>query len=229
MVGLPLRVDYAETGTGEVMEAQENTVLLQGTVKDARVGETYLGMEPLTKFLVVTASTPFGDLTLCHSMDLVKEEQKDLVRAGAVVSAYCVLSGDAAVGQYAGGIAFDEDTDLALLRSFFLHGDVQRLAPALHSDCAVQFLENRQQGQESALALLELVGEQLKEAGLTCCDFGKITAAEAGAPLRAGQRCLLLGGEKGYAFLAYLDTDSLGRIREVSITNDGRCECDIDQ
>ena len=55
MAGFCLRAAYSLGECQPVVEAQEDTVLLQGVVRDARVGETYLGMEPLTKFLLVTA------------------------------------------------------------------------------------------------------------------------------------------------------------------------------
>ena len=38
------------------------------------------------------------------------------------------------------------------------------------------------------------------------------------------RRCLLLGGEAGWAFLCLAEPDSLGRIREVVITNDSRLD-----
>ena len=147
-------------------EAQRDTVLLQGTVTDAKVGETYLGMEPLTKFVSVTASTPMGEVELCHPMELVPEAQRDLVKPGSVVSALCVLSGDCAVGEYAGGIVFDTERDFAVLSAFFQDGGAARLRPLLRSDCACTFLENRQEGPENALSLLAAVQGDLAAAGL---------------------------------------------------------------
>ena len=61
---------------------ERDDVLLRGVVKDAKVGETYMGMEPMTKFLSVTVSTRFGDVELCHPFELVAEEQKDNVKPG---------------------------------------------------------------------------------------------------------------------------------------------------
>lgn len=103
MAGFPLRISYDTGESTGVVEAQVETVLLQGLVRDARVGETFLGMEPLTKFVSVTVSTRMGDVELCHPMELVAEEQRDMVKPGTVVSALCVLSGNCAVGEYAGG------------------------------------------------------------------------------------------------------------------------------
>ena len=202
-----------------MVEAQGETVLLQGVVKDARVGETYLGMEPLTRFISVTVETRMGDVELCHPMELVDEGQRDLVKPGTVVSALCVLSGNCAVGEYAGGVVFDEAHDFAALGRFFREGGAERLAPLLRSDCACTFLENRQEGTENALALLSMVQKDMAAAGLRRCVPGVLTGEGS-----RGRKCLLLGNEEGFAFLCLLELDSLGRAREVRITNDPGCE-----
>ena len=208
MAGFPLRVSYDQGESLGVVEPGEDTTLLQGVVKDAKVGETYLGMEPLTRFVSVTAATRMGDVELCHPVELVKEAQRDLVKPGAVVSALCVLAGDAAAGLYAGGTVFDEAHDLALLARFFRQGDVERLRPVLRSDCAVTFLENRQEGLVNAMALLEMVRRDLGP-----LDRQGLGAVAAGPQGTAGRGCLLLGGAAGWAFLGVLELDSLGRIR----------------
>lgn len=213
---------------------EPDAVLLRGVVKDAHVGETYLGMEPLTKFLSVTVATRFGDVELCHPFDMVAEDQKDNVRAGAIVSALCTLSGDAAIGEYAAGAVYSEEHALELLTYFLRNGGVQRLRGALRSDCAVTFMDNRQEGLDNALALLDAVGEQLHEAELWSVTPGTVTGVEhTGAePLywRSGKRCLLIGDGRpdSYAFLCMVDADSLGRVREISITNDGRVDFEPD-
>ncbi|MDE7245351.1 MAG: hypothetical protein K2O18_15450 [Oscillospiraceae bacterium] len=230
MAGFPLRVDYSGGECKGVVSAQEDTVLLQGVVTDAKVGESYLGMEPLTKFLSVTVKTPMGELELCHPMDMVKESQQDCVKPGAVVSALCHLSGDAAAGEFAGGIVFSTENCLAVLQEFFRSGRLLRLRPVLRSDCVCTFLENRQEGEENALALLDLVSQQMKDAGFGTCVQGMLTGVEqADPPLpgKTGQPCLLLGdGPDRFAFLCLAGTDSLGRIREILITNDSRYDCE---
>ena len=70
-----------------MVEAQQDTVLLQGVVKDVRVGETYMGMEPMTRFISTTVSTSMGDVELCHVAEMVSEEQKDFVREGVEITA----------------------------------------------------------------------------------------------------------------------------------------------
>jgi len=231
MAGFPLRVDYSADRCNSVIEAQEDTVLLQGVVKDAKVGETYLGMEPLTKFLSVTASTPLGDVELCHPMNLVAEGQRDNVKPGAVVSALCRLSGNAAVGEYAGGIVFSEENNLQLLQDAFLRGGWRRLTPALRGDCIGTFLQNRQEGADQTLALLEIVGAQMREAGFTVCTLGVVAGVDHGdpPPFGTGTRCLMLGSAPSqFAFLCFAALDSLNRIREIVITNDSRYDCEPD-
>lgn len=227
--------DVRGIGSWASIEKNEplDKILLRGVVKDAKVGETYLGMEPLTKFLKVTVTTRLGDVELCHPFELVAEDQKDNVKTGAIVSCVCTLSGDAACGEYAGGVVFAGEQNLALLRDFFSRGDIRRLRPVMRSDCAVTFLENRQEGIESALALLDIVGDQLCDAGLWRCDLGTVTGVEQAGdapPIgRTGQRCLLLGDGRQYAFLVLLDMDSVGRIRGLVITNDSRYDCEPDK
>jgi len=222
MVGFPLRISYDEGESQGVMEAQQNTVLLEGTVIDAKVGETFFGMEPLTKFISVTVSTPMGGVELCHPMEMVRERERDLVKPGTLVSALCELSGNCAVGEYAGGVVYDEAHDLAALAAFFRNGGAQRLWPMLRSDCVCTFLENRQEGREAALSLLTAVQEDLAGAGLTVCAQGTLTGKAA-----RGRHCLLLGNQEGFAFLCLLELDSLGRVREISITNDPKAEFEV--
>lgn len=224
MAGFPLRISYDEGESTGVVEAQGETVLLQGVVKDARVGETFLGMEPLTKFISVTVSTRMGDVELCHPMELVAEDQRDLVKPGTVASALCVLSGNCAVGEYAGGVVFDEAHDFAALSRFFREGGAERLRPMLHGDCVCTFLENRQEGAENALALLSMVQRDLAAAGLDRCAPGVLTSEGV-----RGRKCLLLGNGEGFAFLCLLELDSLGRVKEVWITNDPGVEFEMDE
>lgn len=221
MAGFPLRISYDRGTASGVVSPAGDAVLLEGTVTDAKVGETYLGMEPLTKFLSVTVSTRMGPVELCHPMEMVPADQRDLVRPGSTVSAHCLLSGDAAAGEYAGGILFDEERNLSVLAQFLRQGGVSRLGPILRSDCVCAFLENRQEGLENVLGLLSVLREELAEARLTRTGIGVITSSG-----RRGKKCLLIGGEAGWGFLCLPELDSLGRVRSLEITNDPHWEFD---
>ena len=204
-------------------------MLLQGVVKDVRVGETYMGMEPMTRFISTTVSTSMGDVELCHVSEMVAEEQKDFVRVGATVSALCQLSGDAAAGEYAGGVVFGEDQDLVLLRDFFLHGGAQRLRSVMHSECRYSndYAGVTVEGADQVTALLRDMETDM--AGKWAVRYGRISSVEqigANPPACApGKRCLLLAPAdkpEQYAALCLVETDSLGRIRNLLLSRDPR-------
>ena len=65
------------------------------------------------------------------------------------------------------GIIYNEENDLITLSDFFRTGDLHRLRPIMRSDCVAVFLQNRQEGQEMSLSLLDEVGKDLREAGRT--------------------------------------------------------------
>ena len=209
---------------------EDDFVLLRGRVKDVRVGETMMGLQPMTTFIRATVETTFGDLEVCHLADQVAEEQKDLVQVGATLSALCILSGNPAIGQYAGGIFHSEEEDLSLLRHFFEKGGADRLRPALHSECVYQsdYSGSRLEGAEATVALLKDVESALDEESRYFAYPAHITRVEAEngqePPFRPGKKCLLLaqGGPEQYVALCFVVPDSVGRIREIHLSCDGR-------
>lgn len=212
---------------GYAGEAGEETglVRLTGVVKDVKVGETFMGFEPMTTFIRATVATELGDVELCHTAELVAEAEKELVQVGAVVSALCLLSGDAAVGAYAGGIVFDEERDLAALRFFFEQGGADRLRAILHSECV--YVSDRSQepveGIEAVIALLKDVESVL---GDSCCFVypGRLSESVEGLPYGRGKACLIIaqGGPEKYAALCFVELDSVGRVRKIALSGDGR-------
>lgn len=229
LTACPLRLHYDDEPCSPVVEAQQDTVLLQGVVKDVRVGETYMGLEPMTRFISATVSTSMGDVELCHVAEMVPEEQKDLVRVGATVSALCQLSGDAAAGEYAGGVVFGEEQDLVLLRDFFLHGGAQRLRTAMHSDCRYvnDYAGVTREGADEVTALLRDMETDM--AGKWAVRYGRICSVEQSGDdppfCPPGKRCLLLSPAdrpEQYAALCLIETDSLGRIRQLTLSRDSR-------
>ena len=66
-----------------------------------------------------------------------------------------------------------------------------------------------------------MVREDLAAAGLNRCSTGRLTSEGV-----RGRRCLLLGNGEGFAFLCLAELDSLGRVRELTITNNPALEFD---
>ena len=211
-------------------DLEGNEVLLRGVVKDVKVGETFMGMEPMTTFIRATVETRFGDVEVCHVAEQVAEDQKDLVKVGSILSALCILSGDPAIGDYAGGVCHNEAEDLCLLRNFFENGGADRLRPALHSDCVYHSDYSGQdlRGLEATIALLKDVEGVLDDESRYFAYPARITRVEedGGEPPRFGQGkdCLLLaqGGPEQYVALCFVVPDSVGRIKEIHLSQDGR-------
>ena len=225
---------YVLTHTAHVSagKMQENFVQIRGRVKDVKVGETYMGLQPMTTFIRTTVETGFGDIELCHTAEQVAEEQKEQVKVGAVASALCILSGNPAIGEYAGGIFCDEEKDLLLLRNFFEHGGADRLRPAMHSECVYvsDYSGKSLEGVEATIALLKDVEAELDEASRYYAYPAHLTGVELDGsgtpepPYGAGKKCLLLaqGGAEQYVALCFVETDSVGRIRTLRLSQDGR-------
>ena len=213
-------------------DGAESLVLLRGRVTDMKVGETYMGLEPMTTFIRTTVETELGPIELCHTAEMVAADQKDRARVGAEVSALCLLSGDAAVGELIGGVMFDEGQDLALLRSFFERGDAERLRPALNGEC--RYLSDEAadrviEGADGVVALLRSVEEAVDAGSCYFAYPAVITGVDAAEgeerpAYGKGKRCLLLaqGGPERYVALCFVELDSLGRIRTLHLSRDGR-------
>lgn len=212
-------------------QLEENLVQIRGLVKDVKVGETFMGLEPMTTFIRATVETHFGDIEVCHTAEMVSEGQKDLVKVGSTLSALCILSGDPAIGAYAGGIFHSEEEDLDLLQYFFENGGADRLRPALHSECVYvsDYSGSALEGAEATVALLKEVSEALDEESRYFAYPAQITSVDEAAGKTApaygkGKRCLLLaqGGPEQYVALCFVETDSVGRIRTLRLSQDQR-------
>jgi len=195
-----------------------------------KVGKTTMGLEPMTQYISTTVATPMGDIELCHLASAVAEEQKDMVRVGATVSAFCTLSGDAAIGKYTAGILYGEANDLAIVRRAFLEEDASLLAGILHSECVCRF-QHKGLTAEGAAGTIDALQGMMESVGSSdlAVDYGRITGVdqtgEEPPAYIPGKRCLLLGDSAYpgyYALLCLLEMDSVGRIRGITITNDQR-------
>ena len=230
VVGFPQRIVFSNDECKPVVEGLKDSVLLQGTVKDIRVGKTTMGLEPMTQYICVTVATRMGDVELCQISSQIEEDQKDLVKVGATVSAVCTLSGDVAIGELVGGIFFNEEQDLRLLREAFLTENAPLLYNSMHTECVCE-LQHRGQVADGAVEAVNALQDMMLSVGSKDLevDFGKIISVEQTGenPPRhvPGKKCLLLGDASYpgyYALLAIVDTDSVGRIRKITITNDQR-------
>lgn len=113
--------------------------LIKGTVKSIERHKTLTiagNNAEEREFYYVIIDTQFGELPLCHKIDLVSEEERQFFKEGACVFAYCIISGDVAIENYQEGAVYDEINDLKLIRECLDTKDFSR-AVNLFCDDAV--------------------------------------------------------------------------------------------
>ena len=76
----------------------------------------------------------YGELEFDHSFDQVPEDLRDNIKVGSIISGVCMISADAAIGEYENGIVKDFDHDLRLVRFTLAKGETERLRSVLTAD-----------------------------------------------------------------------------------------------
>lgn len=113
--------------------------LIKGIVKSIERYETVsiVGTDvEAREFYYVIVDTQFGELPLCHKIEMVTEEERQFLKEGACVFANCIISGDVAIEAYQEGAVYDEINDLKLIRDCLDTKDFSR-AVNVFSDDAV--------------------------------------------------------------------------------------------
>jgi hypothetical protein len=104
-----------------------DTCFIKGIVKDV---EEFFSFSPEgeIKFYKVVIETEYGDMQLCHSADVVAENERCHIKKGACLTTDCVVSGDVAVGKYQNGAIYDEISLLKLLKECMDNNEYSRAA-----------------------------------------------------------------------------------------------------
>ncbi len=219
--------------------ALDDHVLIRGTVKKCFSGKTILKDLELTKYVRCIVDTDYGELELVHQYKMVGKDQHEHMHEGAIVSAICVLSGDAAIFEHEDGIVFDEENNLRLLRNCLLAGDVDRLGQVLTGDC-LYFVETTDQSISGAVKVIDHfrgVSDTISKDNIYYAHLATVSSLddceEEDTPPRygIGKRCLILaaGTIDHYESIAFLDLDDMGKIKQINLSCDGRYRFKIDR
>lgn len=212
----------------------DDLMLIRGTVKKLYHGMLKWGDDQYGGYLRCIIQTDYGDLEIVHTVDDVKEEQRDNIKLGAVVNGVFTLSGDAAVYEYENGFILDEEHNLSILRSTFAGADAERMRLVFSED-ATYISESDEDMCTGRDAVIERLKEISEAADDKCyARLAVIVSSNSHhRPLayRAGKRCIVLsrGGEKDYEAIAFADIDDKGRISKLLISTDRRYEFCIDE
>lgn len=200
-------------------------VHFRATVKALYFGTFSLGDETFNSFIRCVADTQFGELEFHHSIEQVPEEMRENIRVGAVIAGTCIISADAAVGEYGNGMIKDFDHDLKLLRYTVEKGAAERLRSVLSETAVYKTATSGKSyfGPDEIIARFDHVHEHHK--GTYIAHMAEITETDAdGMDYPVGTRCLVLADneEDNYESIMFIDTDEDGEITRITVETDSR-------
>ncbi len=228
-VGL-MRNRNPESEAFEIDDALDDLMLIRGTVKKLYYGMLKWGEEEYGGYLRCIIRTDYGDLEIVHTVDDVKEEQRNNIKLGAVVNGVFTMSGDAAVYEYENGFIRDEEHNLSILRSTFCGADAERMKSVFSED-ALYISERDEDMCTGRDAIIERLKDYAEAEEKCYAKLATIVSGDEKLSYREGKRCIVLscGSEKDYEAIAFADIDDTGRITKLHISTDRRYEFKIDE
>lgn len=223
-----------ESDEFESNEDLDDLMLVRGTVKKLYHGVFELGDEKHNAYLRCIIGTEHGDLEIVHTIDEVKEEQRDNIRVGATVNGVFTLSGDAAIYEYDQGIVLDEANDLSILRSTFAGADPERIRFVFAEDATylAEYNNTTYTGRDEIVNRLKYVAEAADSKHFA--HLATIVSVDEGdepLPYDVGKRCIVIasGEEHNYETIAFADIDAEGRICKLVTSGNSRYHFHIDE
>lgn len=223
-----------ESDEFESNEDLDDLMLIRGTVKKLYHGVFELDGEKHNAYLRCIIGTEYGDLEIVHTIDEVKEEQRDNIRVGATVNGVFTLSGDAAIYEYDQGIVLDEANDLSILRSTFAGADPERIrfVFAENATYLAEYNNTTYTGRDEIVDRLKYVAEAADSKHFA--HLATIVSVDEGdepLPYAAGKRCIVIasGEEHNYETIAFADIDGEGRICKLVTSDNSRYHFHIDE
>ncbi|MBQ9845431.1 MAG: tetratricopeptide repeat protein [Oscillospiraceae bacterium] len=206
----------------------DDHVVIKGVVKHFYPGKTTIGGVECDDYVICVIDTSFGELELIHSIGQVDENQRDNMRAGAVVSGVFVLSGDAAIDDYENGIVKDEEHHLRLLRHVLTTSEDRRLN-GVFADDAVYVSDWAKEsfiGKQSVIERFEYLSRTIKSKRFA--HMATITEikndTDEKLPYEVGKRCLVMAYDEpdNYESICFIDMDKDNNISRIHFCQDSR-------
>ena len=213
----------------------EDINLVRGVVTELRYGtfEPSDDEEPFTPYIRCFVETQFGTLEIEHTLDQVKEDQRENMKVGATISAGVILSGDVAVDEYEEGIIVDEEHDLSLLRYSMISGPVERFMSRVADDCVyVSDVSGKELTQK------EEIEKYIRYVKQSCDHEVYVYKAILDEPYEEmpqeywiGRKCLAIAYDDPNDFeqVAFIDYDESKMITKITFTSDERIRFRIEE
>lgn len=178
-----------------------------------------------TTYIRCNIETGFGSFELAHSLEQVPEIQRVNMRAGAIVSGTCLISGDVALDEYTNGAVKDHERVLRLIRYALSEKKIEKIAGVLNEK-SVYISESSHEkffGKEAIMQRMKRVQESLQEDRKPRVDLAVITKTDSNASMYSvGTRCLALkyGGESIYEAVIFITLNAEGIIEDMRVSTD---------
>ncbi len=210
----------------------DDYVAVKGTVKKLYHGILKFGNEEYSAFIRCIIDTEYGELEIDHVIEDVDEAERSNIRVGAVVCATCVLSADAAIGEYADGFVRNEENSLRLMRYTWMGGDPERLRCALRENCVYKADSSGKtyEGIDAIINKIKTVQTASKHKYIT--HYATIQAVEkTPADYKVGTRCIVLASDEpdNYESIGFISVDEKGYITHIHTSRDSRYHFKIDE
>lgn len=189
------------------------------------VGTFEIGDQKENTFIRCFADTVYGELEFDHSFGQVPEELRDNIKVGSIISGVCMISADAAIGEYENGIVKDFDHDLRLVRFTLAKGETERLRSVLTADSVYETdtSGNSCYGADEIIDRLTYVCENHE--GKYIAHLAEITElAGSGLEYPVGTKCIVLADkeEDNYESIVFVSVDEDGNISRIHVSTDSR-------
>ena len=212
----------------------EEVNVVRGTVKHVEGGTFILEEDEYHPYIVCEIDTQFGPLEIIHAPDQVDEALRDNIREGATVLFYGMISGDAAIGEYADGIVRDEEHDLAALRYVFAGGDPERLR-SIMTENTVYLAEHNNRTFTGTAEIIERIKyvqkKREEESYVHLATISAVDASEDPPDYSVGKRCIGIasGSVLFYESVVFIDVDEDGNILRLVASKDSRYKFTVDE
>ena len=151
--------------------------------------------------------------------------RNDNIKVGSIISGVCMISADAAIGEYENGIVKDFDHNLRLVRFTLAKGEAERLRSVLTADSVYETdtSGNSYHGADEIIDRLAYVCENHE--GKYIAHLAEITElAESGLEYPVGTKCIVLADneEDNYKSIVFVSVDEDGNISRIHVSTDSR-------
>lgn len=189
------------------------------------VGTFEIGEQKQNTFIRCFAETIYGEMEFDHSYDQVPEDLRENIKVGSIITGVCMISADAAIGEYENGIVKDFDHDLRLLRYTFTKGEAERLRSVLTDDSVYETETSGSSytGADAIIDRFNYVHENHE--GAYIAHIAEITEhGEPGLEFPVGTKCIVLADneEDNYESIVFLSVDKDGNISHIKVSTDSR-------